>query len=85
MEPIAQVQTARCKFRCVSVKQTEYDQQVELSALYSESKEDNSFASATPSGNMTMSVTNRNLWGYFVPGKAYYLDIHPADAKPETA
>lgn len=40
-----------------------------------EDREDNSFASATPSGKMELSVDNKEVHGFFKPGKSYYVDI----------
>lgn len=40
-----------------------------------DSKEDNSYSLYTPSANMSMNVTNPELFGKFEEGKAYYFDI----------
>lgn len=40
-----------------------------------ENLEDNSFASATPSGKMELSIDNKEVHGFFKPGKSYYVDI----------
>lgn len=41
--------------------------------------EDNDFARWTPSGNLSMSVTNPDLLGKFNEGEKYYLDFTKAD------
>ncbi len=41
--------------------------------------EDNSFARWTPTGSLTMTVTNPNLVGTFKPGEKYYLDFTKAE------
>ncbi len=48
-----------------------------MSAVYggSTNAEDNSFASATPSGHMQLTITNPDVRGFFKPGKKYYVDI----------
>jgi hypothetical protein len=40
-----------------------------------EDKEDNSFASSTPGGSMQLQVDNKEVHGFFKPGKTYYVDI----------
>lgn len=37
--------------------------------------DDNDFARWTPNGELTMTVTNPNLWGKFSVGEKYYLDF----------
>lgn len=44
-------------------------------ATDAEAKEDNSFARATPSGKMELSIDNKEVHGFFKPGKSYYVDI----------
>jgi hypothetical protein len=41
--------------------------------------EDNSFARWTPSGSLTMTVTNPNLVGTFKAGEKFYLDFTKAE------
>jgi len=85
--------TTRCKFVCQEVatlncaihengQPTGFNiQRVTLEAQYDDglSKENKSFASATPNGNITFTVTNPRVHGMFEPGKAYYLDITPVE------
>lgn len=40
--------------------------------------EDNSFARWSPSGNLNITVTNPNLFGKFVAGQKFYIDMTPA-------
>lgn len=73
--------TTRCKFSCVSVEHFEGSRQVKLSALYSNNRpEDNQFSSATPSGQLSMVLTNPETLDFFKPGKAYFLDISEVPA-----
>jgi len=53
---------------------------VKLSAVYDSehNTENNQFAQATPSGQLTMTVDNPNAKGFFKPGSQYYLDIQEA-------
>jgi hypothetical protein len=71
----------RCKFQVEKV--TTYSgnyEQVTLNAVYGGSAENVSFASATPSGKLEITVTNPNVIGQFKPGESYYLDLIPAEA-----
>lgn len=51
---------------------------VKMSPVMGGSKEDNSFAEATPSGALELSITNPDTVGFFELDKAYYLDFTPA-------
>lgn len=68
----------RAKFRVLSVTQYDHSEDVALTALYSGTPEDNQFAEATPSGKLEMMISAAGARGYFVPGRAYYLDFSPA-------
>ena len=52
-------------------------QRIKMTAQYDDgiSKENSSFAKATPSGELIFQVDNPAVHGFFEPGKAYYLDI----------
>lgn len=75
----------RAKFRCNTETHKKWgptDEQVtrsyEFTAVYdTETPEDQRFAKATPSGSLTIQVDNPDV--SFEPGKAYYLDITPAE------
>jgi len=41
--------------------------------------EDNSFARWTPSGDMKLEITNPALFGQFVPGQKFYVDLTPTE------
>lgn len=58
-----------------SVNSTTYQDEVKWNAVYggSTNAEDNSYASATPSGNATLCITNLNVRGKLKPGKKYYV------------
>jgi len=43
------------------------------------SEENRSFASATPNGTLTFTLTNPDLQDEFKPGTSYYLDFTRAD------
>lgn len=52
------------------------NKEIKLNAQYSNNPEDNSFASATPSATLTMSLGNPDA-DIFRPGKAYRVTITP--------
>ena len=58
---------------------------VSFMAQYSDNKEDNSFSQYTPSANMSMNVTNPEIFGFFKEGEAYYFDITSAAPAQEVA
>lgn len=71
----------RAKFKCDAVKPRSDDGtevQVELSAVTSGSDENKSWSRYTPSGQLTMGITNPDAVAQFEVGKEYYLDFTPA-------
>jgi hypothetical protein len=64
---------------------TEYEstgipvREITMSAVYGGSKENESFAQATPSGTITFQLDNPALADEFKPGKAYYVDFTPVE------
>lgn len=77
------MRSIRAKFRCDTViPATEhYDAVAYLSAVYSnedgtENEENKSFSNATPSGQLTISISKDvPAHKYFTPGREYYLDF----------
>lgn len=53
-------------------------QTVEASAIYSTSPEDNTYASATPSGSLSLSITKSDVVDFFELDKPYYIDFSRA-------
>jgi hypothetical protein len=86
--------TTRCKFQVQEVARTpwpvsakaehagKFVEKIKLTAVYDDglSKENKSFADATPTGELSFSVTNPNVVGSFVPGDYFYLDLIPIPA-----
>lgn len=68
----------RAKFQVENVKHTTWGREVELYAVHSGSPEDNQFASATPAGKLTMTITAASALDFLQPGKKYYLDFTEA-------
>lgn len=71
------MEKVRGKFTCTKVVSTSYGKEVGFWALYSNNPEDNNYSAATPSGHITMTVSNPSAQEFFVEGKAYYLDFIP--------
>lgn len=69
----------RAKFQCDSVTTTTWSEEAKLSAVYTGNKEDNEFAEATPSGQISITITNPAAKGFLSPGKKYYLDFTEAE------
>lgn len=79
--------TMRAKLTVRSVlREGQHAETVKFSAVYggSTNAEDNSFASATPSAEMTMQVTNKALFGKLNPDDVFYVDFIPVP-KPAPA
>lgn len=51
---------------------------VRLAAVYDGSDENKSFAAATPSASVLMTISNPGAHGAFVEGKSYYVTFEPA-------
>lgn len=77
--------TVRAKFRCTFETHKKWGPEsehvtrsYEFQAMYDpDAPEDQRYAKATPSGNLTIAVDNPAV--AFEPGKSYYLDFTPAD------
>lgn len=71
----------RAKMRVSSVMIDEHSDTVKMHAVYGGDKnsEDNTFAKATPSADLSMSVSNPALRGTFLPGQKFYVDFSPAE------
>lgn len=61
-----------------SVTQLEYSEELKMSAVCGKTAEDNSYSQATPSGELSLSITNKALHGKFKPGQKFYVDFTPA-------
>lgn len=69
----------RAKMSIQSITKTGYSETVEFHCVYggSSNKEDNSFASATPSGSAKLQIDNKELHGAYSPGDTFYVDFTP--------
>jgi len=71
--------TMRAKVQVESVLQTGWGEVLTLSAVYTGTKEDNSFSEATPSAKFELTITNKELHKKFTPGQKFYVDFIPAE------
>lgn len=51
----------------------------QFEACYTGTQEDNSYSSATPTANLSMTVTNPALIGTVKPGDKFYVNFTPAE------
>ena len=71
---------ARGKMKVASVTLDGYAETVKFNCLYDASDpEDTKFSKATPSGEMTLQISNPNLAGKFSPGQSFYVDLTPVE------
>lgn len=63
-----------------------YGESIRLSAVYSSDAEspNYSFSQATPYMETTMSITNSDVFGFFVRGKSYDIVFHPTPTPEES-
>jgi hypothetical protein len=85
--------TIRAKFRVNDIQEWKFNdnktgetvktgEQVFLSPVYSSdpTTENYSFSQATPSGQISMGITNPGAWGFFERGAEYVIDFNKAEA-----
>jgi hypothetical protein len=70
----------RAKFRVNSITDMGYGDIVKFGAAYSNNtnSEDNSYAKATPSADLSMQIDNPDARGKFKVGNKYYVDFSEA-------
>lgn len=72
--------TIRAKFSCRFVTKQAYGgEEIGLTAVYGKEGVNAEWSKATPTGDLSMTISNPDAQGYFVPGKDYYLDISVAE------
>lgn len=72
----------RAKFVCrnvleVSSEGVKIEEQIRLEAVTSSDPTNAEWSRYTPSGYITMAVTNPAAWGKFVQGQSYFIDFQP--------
>ncbi len=73
----------RAKLTVQSVKLLTYGEELEFSAVYTGTPEDNSYSEATPTASAKLMVTNKNLLGKFKPGQSFYVTFEEAPPKTQ--
>lgn len=70
----------KAKVKCESVLLTPHAEQVHFRAVYSNDKdsENYSYSQATPLMEVSMTITNPDARGCFVPGDEYVLTFSPS-------
>lgn len=63
----------KARFHCESVLHTTYGREVQLRPIWTGHPADNNYSTATPNGTLGMTITNEELFEFFVPGKVYDL------------
>jgi len=74
--------TTRAKVKVDTVTASEYSQELKLTPVVGGNPEDNSFAKATPTGSIQLTVTNKDLWGKFKPGDMFFVDFTRCPNQP---
>lgn len=65
----------RAKLTVESIVLTENCESIKFKAKYSDNKEDNTYSKYTPSAELSMNITNENLFGKIKPGMQFYVDF----------
>ncbi len=74
----------KAKFKVDSVTRHHWPgETIKMSAVYegatANTREDKSFAEATPSGSLEIVVSNKDVHGFFQPGESHYITFEKAD------
>jgi len=65
----------RAKMECSKIEPIGNQELVQLSAVTSGSEENKSFAIATPSASVAITIENPAAKGVFISGREYYVDF----------
>lgn len=55
-----------------------YAEVINMAPVYGNGEENKSYFKATPSGSISLTITNKDAWGFFAQGKEYFVDFTPA-------
>jgi len=69
------METVTAKMQVESVLKTTYSEKPTLRCSYTNNPVDNSYAKATPSGEMSLVIDNKEVHGFFQPGESYKITI----------
>ncbi len=76
--------TVRGKFKVTEITRSAWNMggaQIKLEAIYSQTPEDNSYASSTPSATIQMTITNPTAVESLPLGKSFYVDFTMVEDK----
>lgn len=71
----------QAKLTVQSVKLMSYGEELEFSAIYSGTPEDNNYSEATPTASAKLMITNKALHNTFKPGQQFYVRFEEAPPK----
>jgi len=71
----------KAKMHCHYVQKSEGVETLHAHPVYSGSEENKSFSQATPSGNLSLTITNPEAFGVIKEGQDFYLNFTPIDMK----
>lgn len=73
----------RAMLQVQSIKQMQHAEELTMTAVSGKEpfgakgeSEENAYARYTPSGTLTLTITNPGLHGAFKPGQKFYVDFH---------
>lgn len=69
----------RAKFQCQSVTKSVGQESIKMTPVLSDSEANKSFSKYTPCGAVDLTITNPDAFGFYEPGRAYFVDFTPAD------
>lgn len=72
------MQQIKAKFQCATVTIDQNSESPSLHGVYTGTPEDNTFAKATPAASCEMRIDNPDAFGFFKPGKKYYVTFEEA-------
>lgn len=74
----------KAKFKCLAVVEdndhggNKIQEQVSLCPVINDSEDNKNWSKWTPSGSLSMTITNPDAWGAFEVNKEYFVDFTPA-------
>jgi hypothetical protein len=75
--------TIRAKMKCTSITKQGDHENVHLMAVTDDTEENKTWSKWTPNGSASLSISNPDAQGQFLPGTEYFIDFTAVPA-PET-
>lgn len=54
-----------------------YSETIHAYPVYGTGEENKSYSDTTPSGSISLTITNKSAWGFFKEGREYYVKFDP--------